>query len=194
MRIERQFRRGSTSFRANEQDGQRRIEGYFAVFDDVYELFPGATESIDPHAFDEALDDDVRALNNHEHHLVLGRTSNGTLKLRVDARGLWGSILINPEDVDAMNLYARVKRGDVSQCSFGFDILDQRQDIDPVSGSAHWTIQKVKLYEVSCVTFPAYNDTAIEARAGEHQKFKERHTTAWREKWKARLTEWRSGK
>ena len=64
---------------------------------------------------------------------------------RVDGHGLWGRITINGEDTDAMNLYARVKRGDMSQCSFGFDILQERTDVDPETGHVHWTIEKVRL-------------------------------------------------
>ena len=61
-----------------------------------------------------------------------------------------------------MNLYERVKRGDVDQCSFGFDILEE--SFEDRGTSVHWTIKKVKLYEVSVVTFPAYEDTSVSAR------------------------------
>lgn len=131
MRSERQTRGGATRFETREENGKKKIEGYFAVFDSNYEIFDGATESIDRHAFDGALDGDIRALIDHETRLVLGRTTAGTMTLRVDEHGLWGSIEINEQDSDAMNLYARVQRGDVSQCSFGFDILQERTDVDP---------------------------------------------------------------
>ena len=62
-----------------------------------------------------------------------------------------------------MNLYARVERGDVDQCSFGFDILEEDTTYNE-DGSVHWTIKRVKLYEVSVVTFPAYEDTSVQAR------------------------------
>lgn len=58
----RQTRTFNSRFAAREADGGRRVEGYFAVFGSVYDLWPGATESIDPHAFDGALDDDIRCL------------------------------------------------------------------------------------------------------------------------------------
>ena len=91
---------------------------------------------------------------DHDTRIVLGRTAAGTLTLTEDERGLYGVIKINTADGDAMNLYARVQRGDVSQCSFGFDILDEEYIINP-DGSELWLIRKVKLYEVSVVTFPA---------------------------------------
>lgn len=185
----RQARSQATQFRAAEDSGEKYIEGYFSVFGGVYELWPGATESVDPHAFDGALSDDIRALIDHETRLVLGRNKAGTLELKVDERGLWGRVKLNQADSDAMNLYARVQRGDVDQCSFGFDILDEdteyRQD-----GSIHWTIKKVKLYEVSCVTFPAYEDTSIAARKKDFDQIKTRQFQAWREQTKVRLSKW----
>lgn len=182
----RQTRSMLAEFRAAESDGKKYIEGYFSVFGGVYELWPGATESIDPHAFDEALGDDIRALIDHETRLVLGRNKAGTLELRIDSHGLWGKIEINESDTDALNLYARVQRGDVSQCSFGFDILSEETDISD-NGKVHWTIKKVKLYEVSCVTFPAYQDTSITARKSQYAQIKKRQMDAWRTTMKARI-------
>ena len=175
-----------TSFRAVDQGGDRYVEGYFAVFGSTYELWPGATESIDPHAFDGTLSDDIRALIDHETRLVLGRTKAGTLELRVDEKGLWGRIKINAEDTDAMNLYTRVQRGDVDQCSFGFEILDEKTEYRE-DGSVHWIILKVKLYEVSCVTFPAYEDTSISARKADYNQIKKRELDAWKARMKGRL-------
>lgn len=186
MRKGRQIRCFATDFRAAETDNERNIEGYFSTFGGVYVIAPGVEESVDRGAFDGALDDDIRALINHETRLVLGRTTVGTLVLRVDEKGLWGRITINQEDQDAMNLYARVKRGDVSQCSFGFDILDERREVKE-DGTVHYIILRVKLYEVSVVTFPAYRDTAVEARAEDIKQAKMRQLEAWREKQKARL-------
>ena len=185
-RDQRQTRMRQTEFRAAETDGRKVIDGYFAVFGDIYELWPGATESIDPHAFDETLGDDIRALIDHETRLVLGRNKAGTLDLKVDSRGLWADIDINENDTDAMNLYARVQRGDVSQASFGFDILQEETDIRE-DGSVHWTIKKVKLYEVSCVPFPAYKDTSISARKAQYEQIRQRQVDAWRALMKERL-------
>ena len=132
------------------------------------------------------LSDDVRALINHDTTLVLGRTSAHTLELKQDERGLWGHIDINPNDTDAMNLYARVKRGDVTQCSFGFDIISEDTDFNE-NGDVHWTIREVKLYEVSCCTFPAYEETSISARTRDLEEIKKRHLEAWKESMKKRI-------
>lgn len=179
----------ATQFRAAEDDGARYLEGYFAVFGSVYELWPGATETIDPHAFDDALDDDIRALINHDTTLVLGRKKSGTLELHSDARGLWGRIKINDRDTDALNLWERVQRGDVDQCSFGFDILEEdveyRED-----GSVHWNVKRVKLYEVSPCTFPAYEDTSLSARKRDAENIKKRQYDAFKIKNKERFAKW----
>ena len=171
----RQTRTSDVSFTTREEDSERRIEGYFAVFGTNYDLWPGASESVASTAFDGALQDDIRALIDHETRLVLGRTSAGTLELRVDDHGLWGSVLINPDDQDAMNLYSRVRRGDVSQCSFGFDILDEETEYRD-DGTVHWTIKAVKLYEVSVCTFPAYKETEVQARKEDYRNIRRRET------------------
>ena len=140
------------------------IEGYFAVFNSTYDLWPGATESIAPGAFDDSISDDVRALYNHNSDIVLGRTSAGTMEIKQDSHGLWGRIRVNRNDSDAMNAYARIARGDITGCSFGFDIAAQETDYRD-DGSGHWTITRVSpLYEISPCTFPAYQETVVSAR------------------------------
>ena len=177
-------------FSTREEGESRTIEGYFAVFGTNYEIAPGMSESIAPGAFSRSLaSNDVRALINHDTTLVLGRTKAGTLELRETEHGLWGRIDINPNDVDAVNLYERVKRGDVDQCSFGFEIRSQDTDIRE-DGSIHWTLKDVELYEVSACTFPAYEETSISARAKERDDIKEREAEAWREKMTRRIESW----
>lgn len=175
----RRMRTVSTEFKTREDGEAPAIEGYFSVFNSIYEIAPGMTESVAPGAFSNSLANDVRALTNHDTTLVLGRTKAHTLELREDAHGLWGHIDINPNDADAMNLYERVKRGDVDQCSFGFDIRSEDTDIKE-DGSVHWTIKDVELYEVSCCTFPAYEETNISARSAERDDIQKRQRDAWK--------------
>ena len=177
----RQLRTASTQFETREDGENLYIEGYFAVFNSNYEIGPGMSESIAPGAFDNTLSGDIRALINHDTTLVLGRTKARTLELRTDAHGLWGRITINRNDGDALNLYERVKRGDVDQCSFGFDIISQETDFRD-DGSVHWTITEVELFEVSPCTFPAYEETNISARAKERDDLLKRKNEAWKEK------------
>lgn len=185
-KTERQTRTQGAAFQTREDGEELRIEGYFAVFGSDYEMWPGVTESIDPHAFDEALADDVRVLIDHDTRLVLGRTAAHTAELRVDSHGLWGSVIINRDDTEAMNAYARNKRGDVNQASFGFDILDEETEYRD-NGDVHFTIKRVKLYEVSLCTFPAYKETELKARAEDVLEIRKRQAEVWRNQRLARL-------
>lgn len=153
-----------------DADEQLIIEGYFSVFNTIYEMWSGYTETVAPGAFTKTLEnnDDVRALIDHDTRLVLGRNTAGTLELREDNHGLWGRIVINPKDSEAVNLYERVKRGDVSQCSFGFEITNYEIEYHD-DDSMHRTIKEVKLYEVSVCTFPAYTETSVVARSREKE-------------------------
>ncbi|MEG2383404.1 MAG: HK97 family phage prohead protease [Oscillospiraceae bacterium] len=183
----RQMRSFSHKFETREDNGDIFIEGYFNVFNSEYEIWPGATEVVKPGAFTECVSQDVRALINHDTTLVLGRTKAGTLELREDTRGLWGCIKINREDSDAMNLYSRVQRGDVDQCSFGFDI-EKESYIDLGDGKCRWEIEKVNpLFEVSVCTFPAYEETSVSARKKDLESINTRRVEVWREQMKEKL-------
>lgn len=183
----RQTRMISTEFTVREEENSPTIEGYFAVFNSDYDIAPGMSESIAPGAFTEALGGDIRALVNHDTTLVLGRNTKNTLELREDSHGLWGKVRINPNDSEAMNLYERVKRGDVDGCSIGFDIAEEKTDFLE-NGDVHWTIEKVlPLYEVSAVTFPAYQETNISARSEQKEEIEKRKSDAWKKRMKERL-------
>lgn len=185
-RNERQLRSVATQFTTRQDGDTPHITGYFAVFNSNYEIAPGMSESIAPGAFSRTLANDVRALINHDTTLVLGRTKAHTLELREDERGLWGDISINPNDGDAMNLYERVKRGDVDQCSFGFEIISEETDFHE-DGTIHWTITEVNLFEVSACTFPAYEATNISAREAQRADLTARRLAAWKERMKGVL-------
>lgn len=178
-RIKRQLRTVITQYETREDGDKPHISGYFAVFNSNYEIAPGMSESIAPGAFSRTLSGDVRALTNHDTTLVLGRTKAGTLLLREDARGLWGDVEINPNDSDAMNTYERVKRGDVDQCSFGFEIVHEETDFRD-DGSVHWTIDDVNLFEVSVCTFPAYEETDVQARVAQRDAIKAARLEEWK--------------
>lgn len=184
--MERQVRMIPSEFKTREDGDNKIIEGYFAVFNSNYEIGPGMSESVAPGAFDNTLSDDIRALVNHDTTLVLGRTKAHTLELQQDGHGLFGRININSNDRDALNLYERVRRGDVDGCSFGFDINDEESEFRD-DGSIHWTIKDVTLYEVSCCTFPAYEETNISAREKDRETIRKRETEAWRKRMQKEL-------
>lgn len=163
----------SGGFMTREDGDTLHIEGYFSVFNSPYHIMEGVREKIASGAFSETLGEDIRALTNHDTTLVLGRTKSGTLELREDSHGLWGSVRINRDDQDAMNLYRRVQRGDVDQCSFGFFVESERRDVLP-DGSVEYIIEKVRLLEVSVVTFPAYEETSVNARRRQEDDIRRR--------------------
>ena len=185
----RQVRSIETGFQTREAEGGPIIEGYFAVFNSDYEIWPGAIEQVAPGAFTSALGGDIRALADHDTRIVLGRTTAGTLELREDEKGLYGVIKINPEDQEAMNLYHRVQRGDVTQCSFGFDIVAEDYEHRP-DGSDLWIIRDVVLYEVSVVTFPAYAETSVQARKDDINTIRSRQLAARKSALKERIAKW----
>lgn len=175
----RQMRSMASKFETRDDGGELYIEGYFAVFNSTYKMWEDAYEQVAPGAFSNTLGEDIRALINHETRLVLGRNKAGTLELKEDSHGLWGKIRINPNDMDAMNLYERVKRGDVDQCSFGFEILKEETEVKE-DGSFLWTIKEVRLYEVSVCTFPAYEETAVSARKKDYEEIQKRKNASWK--------------
>ena len=173
--------------RSEDESGERIVEGYFAVFDEIYDVWPGVTESIRQGAFDESISQDVRALYNHNTDQILGRVSAGTLQLKQDSHGLWGQIKINSKDTEAVNVYERIARGDITGCSFGFDIESEEREIHD-DGSVHYTITKVNpLFEVSPCVFPAYEATNISSRGRDLDEIKKRALQAWKDQMAERL-------
>ena len=173
-----QIRSSMSNFTTREDSGQPVIEGYFAVFNTNYNIGSMMSESIAPGAFTKSLSNDIRALINHDTTLVLGRTAAHTLELHEDSYGLFGKITINPKDSDAMNLYERVKRGDVDQCSFGFNLISEKTDRRD-DGGIHWTLTECDLHEVTVCTFPAYEETSVSARQRDFDEIKKRSSEKW---------------
>lgn len=148
------------------ENGNPIIEGYFAKFNEFYEICPGWKEKISPGAFDEYLASggEIKVLWNHDSNIVLGSRSNGTAVFYCDEIGLFGTVEINKQDSDAMNALARIRRKDVTGCSFGFDIKSRERTYED-DGTIIDDIKIVlPLYEVSPCTFPAYENTEIHAR------------------------------
>lgn len=145
------------------------IVGYAAVFHDgsedtQYELWRGAVERIDPHAFAEALrSDDAVALMNHDANLLLGRVSAGTLKLSVDKRGLRYEIPYDEGDEDHRRVRRKIERGDLSGSSFAFQVT--KQEWRHEANQSVRLIQSVKLMDVGPVTFPCYRGSSASLRS-----------------------------
>jgi HK97 family phage prohead protease len=144
--------RRSTEFRA-ELDGEI-VRGYAAVFDSPSEDLGGFIEYIMPGAFDDVLNDDVRAFYNHSDSFLLGRVSSGTLRVWQDENGLGYEVKM-PNTTYANDLIELMRRGDVNQSSFAF--LVGRDRWEKRNGKNVRIIEKVsRLIDVSPVVLPAY--------------------------------------
>lgn len=151
-----------SEIRAAENSDELVVEGYASVFDATYPV-GGFVERVSRGAFDDAITDDVRFLLNHE-GAPLARTTNGTLELRADEKGLfYRAKLIDTQA--GRDLHKSIKRGDISQSSFAFTIEKESTDENGIR-----SIDKIgKLLDVSSVTYPASPITSVEARKVEPQ-------------------------
>ena len=176
-----------TDFQTRQENDTKYIEGYFIRFNEETELWGGVFEEVAPEAVDDSLkNNDIRCLFNHDTSIVLGRTGNGTLELKKDSKGIFGRVKINPNDKQALDIYARIERGDINACSFGFNIINEEiQNRD--EGTVKFILMKIDLHEVSPVTFPAYPTTSIQARKQDLAEHKKRKLEVKKNKLKERL-------
>lgn len=161
-----------TDLQAEERaDGQGIITGHAAVFNQLSEDLGGFREMIAPGAFtDTILADDVRALFNHDGNFVLGRNKAGTLELAEDSIGL--AVRIKPPATQwAKDLLVSMKRGDITQMSFGFQVVKDGQKWMRDGTNVIRSLLKLRLFDVSPVTFPAYPQTDASVRS--YQEFLE---------------------
>lgn len=168
----RQYRRFPVEeLRVIRKEGEAAvIEGYAAVFNKWSEDLGGFREKIRPGSFAKSITkDDVRALWNHDSNYVLGRNTNGTLKLSEDTRGL--HVEIDPPDTQwARDHMVSIERGDVTQMSFGFFTVADDWNYPDEKGMAKGKLAErelieADLFDVSPVTYPAYPQTKVAVRS-----------------------------
>jgi len=148
-----------------EDSQTKTIRGYAALFNQPTDLM-WCMEVIAAGAFDDCLGDDIRCLFNHSSESVLGRTLANTCRVGVDDIGLWYECDLDEGNTDHMNIYRSILRGDINQSSFAFSIKEFSWEFTDDCDTR--TILKVeKLYDVSPVTYPAYQDTTVSARGKE---------------------------
>ncbi len=153
-------------------DGQpTTIVGYAAVFSAEAVIGGLFRERIAPGAFRNVIGAtaDVRALFNHDDNFILGRTTNGTLRLSEDERGLRYEFDPNPDDPAAASVVAKIQRADVSQSSYGFRVKDGGDEWTKPATRSELPLRTIREFEllrdVSPVTFPAFEETTAEARS-----------------------------
>lgn len=150
-----------TEIRATKDDN--KFEGYAAVFNTQAEII-WFREQIKKGAFkDTIIQDDIRALYNHDPNYVLGRNKAGTLRLKEDSKGLLVDIDI-PDISYARDLKTSIERGDINQMSFGFDVIKDEWDYEDENKPLR-TLIETKLFDVSIVTYPAYKETIVGIRS-----------------------------
>jgi hypothetical protein len=153
--------------RVVDQEGPKII-GYSAVFNQLSVDLGGFREKINPGTFAQTImEDDIRALFNHDENYVIGRNTNGTLTLSEDEHGL--SSIIIPEDtyIDQY-LIKKIKRGDIDGMSFGFTVPEGGDEWDMSDPQNPIRILlRVKLWDVSPVAFPAYPQTEVGVRTAQ---------------------------
>lgn len=147
-------------------DGAMRLVGYAAVYDSWSGNLGGFREKIAPGAFKSAIErgDDVRALLNHDANYILGRTKSGTLKLEEDSKGLRIDVTLPDTQIARDLVWAPIQRGDIDQMSFGFQVIADEWNAD----RKERTLKDVRLFDVSPVTYPAYEATEVYARGAIH--------------------------
>lgn len=146
-----------------EEDKKLVVEGYAVRFNSPTVLFEYEgieyKEQIDDRAFEEAKMDDVIFNYNHSGK-VMARTRNGTLTLEVRADGLFIRAELGGTE-EGRKLYEEIRGGYIDRMSFRFSVREEAYDKE----NHMWTVRRVKkLYDVSAVDIPAYDDTSIEAR------------------------------
>ena len=164
----------TVSFSVEERaDGKLgKIIGHAAVFDQETLIAGLFREKVAKGAFNDTIKvDDIRALFNHDSNHVLGRNKAGTLTLKEDDKGL--AIEVEPPDTQfARDLMVSIKRGDVDQMSFGFSVLHDEWERGDDDKKDLRTLRKVRLFDVSPVTFPAYEGTDVAVRSHEEWRAK----------------------
>lgn len=137
----------------------KAIEGYAAKFG-VWADIGWFKEKVRAGAFARTIrENDIRCLENHDPHLILGRTSARTLELREDDIGLWYRSAL-PETQYAKDLKENIGNGNITGCSFMFEVLDALWNNDMTERE----LLEVRLFDVGPVTFPAYEQTEVQAR------------------------------
>lgn len=152
-----------------EEGGKRTISGYGSLFYDGTEgteyAYYDIRERVMPGAYDRALrEDDTRSFFNHDDNKILGRTSAGTLRLSLDARGLRYEIDV-PNTSAGNDTWESVSRGDVSGASIMFRAVSTWEE-QPDGTWVRNVTEVSPLYEVGPVVFPAFVNTTASARSG----------------------------
>lgn len=145
------------------EDKKPTISGYAIVFNKLSEDLGGFREQVAPGACSRAIkEDDIRAAFNHDPNFILGRNKAGTLQLAEDDKGIKFTIDPLPDTQWCRDLQVSIDRGDINQCSFKFSTI--KDAWDNKTKNVVRTLQDIRLFDVSIVTYPAYPQTSVKVR------------------------------
>ena len=141
------------------EDGKEVVIGHASVYDSRSNNLGGFYEYIARGAFTDELIEksDVRALINHDPNLILARSTSGTLKLQADEKGLRYEFQL-PETSYGKDLAINLKNGNISQSSFAFTVKEDEWSSDDEGNDIRTITAIDRLYDISSVTYPAYNE------------------------------------
>lgn len=169
----KEIRKLDMQFRAEEtEDNKMEIKGYAAVFNSP-ETY-GYTEVIADTAFNDAdMSDVVLRYNHNDSFMVLARTRNKSLDLKVDENGLYMDARLQDDITEHKNIFNAIKSGLIDKQSFAFVVDEDEYDYDTDTR----TITKIgKVYDVSVVDQPFYNATDVSVARSENDEFMEKRT------------------
>ncbi len=161
MRETRTVAFDAAEIRAADDDSKLTFNGHAAVFNQRTWIGPkkwGFWEEVDPRFFDDVLEDDAAFLVNHDPNVLLARNGN-TMTLKTDRVGLLTNADWDPADPDAQTWAGRVRRGDAKAMSFAFTVSEEKWSEDDNGDEVRTLLRAQQLFDVSLVTYPAYEGT-----------------------------------
>lgn len=166
--MSKEIRKLEMQFRAEDtEDNKMEIKGYAAVFNspETYDY----TEVIAPTAFDNAdMSDVVLRYNHNDNFIVLARTRNKSLKLSVDDKGLFIDAVLQNDISEHRDIFNAIKSGLIDKQSFAFIVDEDEYDYDTDTR----TITRIgKVFDVSVVDQPFYNDTDVSVARNQNNEF-----------------------
>lgn len=152
-------------------DGAKSITGYGSVTNQrttISGWFDEWDEEVAEGAWTKTIAEaDIRSMFNHNTERLLGRTKSNTLRLSEDPTGLLYDVDINPDDPNALSVYAQVERGDVDGSSVWFRVIRQEWLMPTEDNGLERELRRIleaELIETGPVVFPAFVQTTATAR------------------------------
>jgi HK97 family phage prohead protease len=161
---EPEIRTNSVDFEVRAEGDGMSFTGYASVFNSPSEDLGGFVEYVAPGAFKRSLQsrNEVKLLWNHDSGEPLASLRGGTMQLVEDSRGLKVTASL-PNTTRGRDVAELLRSKVISSMSFGFNVIKDSWASD---GKTR-TLESVRLFEVSIVSFPAYEATTAQVRSAQ---------------------------